>query len=44
MKTKGLIFFALGLIAGLLGHAAARKVNDMKILPEGWFEEGEWLD
>lgn len=54
MKTKktntgtntgiGVLIFGLGIIAGLLSNLAARKVNNMKILPDGWFEEGEWLD
>lgn len=41
--TKGLIFFALGVVAGLLGNVAARKVSDIKLLPDRWFE-GDDMD
>lgn len=38
-KSTGLIFFALGVIAGLLGNHAARKVRNMQILPDNLFDE-----
>ena len=38
MKTKGLICFFLGIAAGLLGHLAARKVDEIRLLPEDWYK------
>ncbi|MBR1825127.1 MAG: hypothetical protein IJ770_00885 [Alphaproteobacteria bacterium] len=42
-KKTGLLFFAIGVVAGLLGNLAARKVINLKILPENWYE-GEDMD
>ena len=43
-KSTGLIFFALGVIAGLLGNLGARKVKNMQILPDNLFEDADWED
>lgn len=40
MKKKHcFLFFALGVVAGLLGHTASRKLNDLKVLPDDLFDD-----
>ncbi|MBR3677156.1 MAG: hypothetical protein IKN71_08500 [Alphaproteobacteria bacterium] len=43
MKKEGLIWLLCGVIAGMVGSAAVRKLQNMKMLPEDWFNCEEWL-
>lgn len=45
MKKNGILFFALGVIAGLLGNLGARKIRNIEILGADLFEnidEDDW--
>ena len=39
MKKQSIMFFAFGFVAGLLGQIAARKVRNLKILPDDLFDD-----
>lgn len=50
MKTNpkntgiGVLIFACGIIAGVLGNLAIRKVKNIKILPDNWWEGDDMED
>ena len=39
MKKQGLLFFMLGVACGVLGNYAAKKMKNLQVFPEDWFED-----
>lgn len=45
MNKKGLILFTIGIVCGLLGNYAARKLNNLHVFPDNWLQDddlGDW--